>query len=367
MGTITKVYFWAIQSVPQYQARAKKTLDKAIVDEYAERYREGLPMDPVKVCGTTNMSLYVVDGHHRLAAMKQAGLSAQTQVEVEIVSPSLATPDVKWIAAGMNVRHGLRRTNDDKRCAAEMALTSNPDKPDAEIARHVGVSNHLIGELRQKLNLRHPDQPAPPPPAPPTPPPSQPPTPPPQQEEQAPVEAKEEAAPPPPPASPVPPVPTAPPAAPAETPPVPKTPQAEDAPKIPTCDRNFRPIPEELREFYARRGEVLAVAKNLSEIKEHLAKAIKANDPLWCEVTSQTIASLEAVIKTVGDCEPLYLCPACGGIAQEGCTLCGHRGGFIGHKEYEFKVKDNPNLMKYMDRARALHAAAEGEQTPEEE
>lgn len=357
MGTITKVFFWTVQSVQQYQSRARKTLDPAIVAEYAERYREGLQMDPIKVCGTTNMSLFVVDGHHRLAAMKQAGFSAQTQIEVEIVSPTLATPDVKWIAAGMNVRHGLRRTNDDKRCAAEMALTANPDKSDAEIARHVGVSNHLVAALRQELNLRHPDQPPPASPVPPPPPPA----------EEKPADVQEAPAPAEAPLPPEPPSPPPAPAAPPATPPIPQPPPSKDDPKIPTCDRNFRPIPEELREFYARRAEVLSVAKNLSHIKEHLAKALKANDPLWCEVTAQTVASLEAVIKTVGDCEPLYLCPACGGIAQDGCTLCGHRGGFIGHKEYELKVKNDPVMMKYMDRVRALHAAAEGEQTPDEE
>lgn len=132
------------------------------------------------------------------------------------------------------------------------------------------------------------------------------------------------------------------------------------------CDRLFRPIPEELRGFFGRRGEVLAVAATLKDTKEKLGQAIKANDPLWSGVTPQTIAALEAVIKTVEDCEPMYLCPACGGLAQEGCKLCGNRGGFIGNKEYQYLKDNNPELMRYVDRAAAKRALEKDSQPAEE-
>ena len=132
------------------------------------------------------------------------------------------------------------------------------------------------------------------------------------------------------------------------------------------CDRLFRPIPEELRGFFGRRGEVLAVAATLKDTKEKLGQAIKANDPLWSGVTPQTIAALEAVIKTVEDCEPMYLCPACGGLAQEGCKLCGNRGGFIGNKEYQYLKENDPALMRYLDRAAAKHAMEKDGQPAEE-
>ncbi len=341
-STICKTTLWNIQSDKRFQSRAG-ALDEATVEEYAERYREGLPMDPIQCVGRLHTTLFVVDGHHRFEAMKRAGLTGE--VEVEIVSDSMATADIMWIAAASNIKHGLRRTKDDRENAVKMALQVYRDKDDAEIAEHCGVSRQLVGLVRKKHNLMRTEERAaieetlpPPPPSTPPPPPADapstettPPPPPPAQE--APAAAPS-----------VPPPPPAKAAAAAAMPPPPP------AHKISTVDRLLRPIPEPLREFFARRDEVRPVEVQLREIKAKLRAGMKNRDPLWCKIDNQTISALDNVLRTVEDCEPLYLCPECGGLAKDGgCHLCSNRGGFIGRWEYENIVKRNPTLLKYMN------------------
>jgi len=114
-------------------------------------------------------------------------------------------------------------------------------------------------------------------------------------------------------------------------------------------DAKFRYIPDDLKEFWDRRGEVLSLRAKIRDILHVLESGIKRNDPLWSKATQSTLESLKGVLRTVEDCEPLYVCPACGGL-NPGCQLCGHRGGFIGREEYENVVMKDPALMKFMQR-----------------
>jgi hypothetical protein len=58
--------------------------------------------------------------------------------------------DATEAAAASNARHGLKRSNADKRKAIELLLTMPKwaDASDREIARHCMVSNHLVAEVR---------------------------------------------------------------------------------------------------------------------------------------------------------------------------------------------------------------------------
>ena len=87
--------------------------------------------------GTICAGLYLVDGHHRIAATRQ--MLGIEDIAVEIVDGTFA--DALWLSWGANRGHGLRRTQKDKRRAIQAAI----DYPrwslesDRSIARHIGV------------------------------------------------------------------------------------------------------------------------------------------------------------------------------------------------------------------------------------
>lgn len=391
-----KVPMRIVQSMAQYQSRAGG-LNMEAVEEYAERYKNGEPMDPIQVCGQRHIAFYVVDGHHRYEAMKRAGFGLNHEIEVEVVDHRTDPAVIRWEAAGSNTSHGIRRTRADKRKAVVMCLKDFPLQSNPDIARHCGVSRIFVWSIRKELDIKDVDdgndapatQPesvinhALPPPPPPQP------TPPKapevvninqnaEVEKAATPEQKQPQPVPPLPVPPPPPMPKAP-SAPPPPPPTPPSAPEEPAkePEIPWptekrdsgaqpereykegagghrnvskgTDAKFRYIPDDLKEFWDRRGEVLSLRAKIRDILHVLESGIKRNDPLWSKATQSTLESLKGVLRTVEDCEPLYVCPACGGL-NPGCQLCGHRGGFIGREEYENVVMKDPALMKFMQR-----------------
>lgn len=378
-----KVPMRIVQSMAQYQSRAGG-LNMEAVEEYAERYKNGEPMDPIQVCGQRHIAFYVVDGHHRYEAMKRAGFGLNHEIEVEVVDHRTDPAVIRWEAAGSNTSHGIRRTNADKRKAVEMALRDFPKEGDTKIASHCGVDRTFVYKMRDELGIPHPrqaDSAQPETPKTPLPPPhsekpknvdiniSTPPPPPPQNNTQP---VPQLPVPPPPP---MPKAPSAPPPPPPTPPAAPEEPAKELEIPWPTekrdsgaqpereykegagghrnvskgTDAKFRYIPDDLKEFWDRRGEVLSLRAKIRDILHVLESGIKRNDPLWSKATQSTLESLKGVLRTVEDCEPLYVCPACGGL-NPGCQLCGHRGGFIGREEYENVVMKDPALMKFMQR-----------------
>lgn len=125
--------------------QARVAINEVAVAEYAEAMTEGEMLPPVVVFHD-GASYYLADGFHRFHANRRIG--ART-IAAEVRTGTLA--DAKLFAYGANQRHGLRRTNEDKRKAVLGVLADAPEWSDRAIARHVGVSNNFVSSLRASI------------------------------------------------------------------------------------------------------------------------------------------------------------------------------------------------------------------------
>ena len=126
------------------QPRAE--LDVAIVSEYVDAMQRGDDFPPVKVMyDGENHWLY--DGFHRVEAAQSIG---RTKIGVEVGQGT--KEDAQWASLAANKRHGLRRSQADKRRAIKRALkhTHGAQASDREIARHVGCDHKTVGKHREK-------------------------------------------------------------------------------------------------------------------------------------------------------------------------------------------------------------------------
>lgn len=128
------------------QARAE--VSHETVAEYADAYRSKTKLPPVDVFAVVG-KLYLVDGFHRIAALRVAGASF---ARVRIVGEGDLDAAI-WHATSVNAAHGLRRSNADKRRAVTIALASSigSEQSSAIIAEHCGVSRNFVSELRAEL------------------------------------------------------------------------------------------------------------------------------------------------------------------------------------------------------------------------
>lgn len=131
---------------------SKITLDKALqprmaltadaVVEYADAMLEGTKLPPCVVVwdGDTH---WLCDGFHRVTAAQR--LKWKT-IACEVVDGT--RNDAMWMAAAANQKHGVRRTNGDKRRAVLLALACNPSASNSEIARHCAVAAEMVRKRR---------------------------------------------------------------------------------------------------------------------------------------------------------------------------------------------------------------------------
>jgi hypothetical protein len=131
---------------PSVQSRVQ--MDMVTMHEYADGMRDGVRFPPIQVVwdGST---YWVWDGFHRTMAARGAG--------VEELSAEVTDGDIelaRWLAAGANQDHGIRRTNADKRRAVEQALSTEEGqrRSDNQIAQHCGVSQPFVSKVRQELS-----------------------------------------------------------------------------------------------------------------------------------------------------------------------------------------------------------------------
>jgi hypothetical protein len=98
---------------------------------------------------TESRRYLLVDGWHRIAALEQIG---QIEVRARICVGDRA--HALEIASQANAAHGLQMSTADKRRAVRMHLTTglpSAQDPDRAIARRLGVSHTLVGEIRREL------------------------------------------------------------------------------------------------------------------------------------------------------------------------------------------------------------------------
>jgi len=129
----------------------REGINAETVERYAEAIREAKgewPFPPIQVVAT-----FVVDGWHRLEAAKLCGLK---EVPIADHAKDLSSEDNRFEAAlilscGANARHGLPRSNADKRKAVITLLEYFPDKTFRQIAGIAHVSHTFVNQVRRDL------------------------------------------------------------------------------------------------------------------------------------------------------------------------------------------------------------------------
>ncbi len=125
------------------QTRAR--IDETTVAEYAEAMKRGDKFPPVVVFESDG-EFILADGFHRVKAARKARLKSILS-EIRIGSRQ----DALKFALEANHRHGLRRTNADKRKAVELALTEFGNLSDHLVSEMCGVSVPTVGTIRDQL------------------------------------------------------------------------------------------------------------------------------------------------------------------------------------------------------------------------
>jgi len=118
--------------------QCRASIDTATVSEYAERMTEGDEFPPVVVYGTAQ-KCWIADGWHRIMAANQIGL-----LDIAATVIPGGRIDALKAALAANAAHGIRRTNQDKRRAVEIALREFPKLSDNSIAGLCGVKIHAV-------------------------------------------------------------------------------------------------------------------------------------------------------------------------------------------------------------------------------
>jgi hypothetical protein len=134
---------------PDIQPRVE--IEGGVVDDYKEIIEAHKGPDaafpPVDVFhdGTTHR---LADGFHRALAYKEAG-----HVMIGCHVHEGGKRDAILFSVGTNAKHGLRRTNSDKRRVVEIVLKDEEWSKfsDRKIAEIVGVNHRLVASVRQSL------------------------------------------------------------------------------------------------------------------------------------------------------------------------------------------------------------------------
>jgi hypothetical protein len=123
----------------------RQQIDLSVVADYAADMDAGADFPPGEAVfdGTYH---WLFDGFHRLHAERRR---ESTTVRLNVRPGTVE--DARWLALGANKAHGLRRTNEDKRQAVEVALRMRPQESNRAIAGHCGVTHPFVGGIRAEV------------------------------------------------------------------------------------------------------------------------------------------------------------------------------------------------------------------------
>ena len=125
------------------QPRAE--INQATVDEYAEAINAGASLPPVTLF-YDGAHYWLADGFHRYHGARLAG---RTTIHEEVTPGTLREAILYSLSA--NSKHGLRRSNADKRRSVETLLNDAEWSKwsDNELARRCAVSVSFVGDVRR--------------------------------------------------------------------------------------------------------------------------------------------------------------------------------------------------------------------------
>jgi hypothetical protein len=302
-----------------------------IVTEYAAAMNEKAKFPPLIVFWDEKEKSYrLADGHHRVFAYMRVGIKF---AECETHYGNRA--DCIKFSLGCNIDHGLRRTNEDKRKAVEIALREFPKLGDRVIADLCKVTHPFISSIRKAhvvtvttCDGENPNK-------------SEVSEVPPRQKRTG-RDGKEYS------------VPERPKKNQEAASEVPERPKVKAIPV--TVDATQLPVPVEILEFWDMGIETSRrILSLVSEVKNVVADAHKVNNPLFREVDHiDVIAKLESAYTSLKVIKPFAVCYKCNGVTADGssksCPEC-HGRGFI--SEFYYKTHISEERKKLREKALA--------------
>jgi len=125
----------------------RELIDEEIVAEYASAMMDGDEFPPITVFND-GANYWLADGFHRYHASKKCGY-----IDIYASSTSGTRRDAVLFSVSANAKHGLRRTNADKRKAVETLLNDEEWSKwsDSEIGRRCFVSHKTVAKYRPSL------------------------------------------------------------------------------------------------------------------------------------------------------------------------------------------------------------------------
>lgn len=286
--------------------RVRDEVRRDVVEEYAEAYT-ALAKLPEPVLFEVEKDHYLIgDGWHRIAAMRSVeGKHADSWI-FEVQKGNYE--DCLIYALQANLRHGVRRSNADKRQCAVSAVGQFYEKSNESIATIAGVGPTLVMEVRAELekgnkipesnarkgkdgktyatsSKRGPAK---------------------AKTERKPNDStKEEGA-----------------GAVSDS----AAPAGKFVPPADKYDKTGYIIPEDVKPLWARGVEIEKIMSVLSEVKCQVDKSLKSGDPLYAEVSNAVVADLKMVREAVSYALPYSVCPTCNGRNSAKCGFCRGRG-----------------------------------------
>jgi len=129
------------------ETQPRSQIDTVTVTEYAEAMERGDKFPPVSVIYDGD-DYWLYDGFHRVRAAEKRG-KFQIRAEVE----QGTREDAVWESLASNKKHGLRRSQADKRRAIKRALkhTYGAEASNSKIAKHIGCSHATVRKYRKEL------------------------------------------------------------------------------------------------------------------------------------------------------------------------------------------------------------------------
>ena len=130
------------------ETQTRAAIHHKTVLEYAQDLKNGDQFPPIVVFDDGKY-LWLSDGFHRFEAYEAAGIT-----EIPTIIKKGTKRDAILDSVGANAKHGLRRTNADKRRAVMTLLTDEEwsQWSDREIARRCAVHHQMVGKWRSSLD-----------------------------------------------------------------------------------------------------------------------------------------------------------------------------------------------------------------------
>ena len=134
--------------------QTRELINETAVAQYTEDLLNGCTFPPIEIFDD-GVSKWLVDGFHRLFAHKRADY---TQIEVNVHQGTLR--DAQFYALGVNDKHGLQRTNADKRKAVMIALDDLEwqDWSDIKLGKICNVSPTFVAKCKKEAKIERPTE-----------------------------------------------------------------------------------------------------------------------------------------------------------------------------------------------------------------